>query len=75
MKHSGKPNTIRRSVALPGALVEELSALGPADLHGNWSRLVTVAMAAMAVDPAIRAECADIAKEFSAADLDGLRND
>ena len=91
MKHSGKPNTIRRSVALPGALVEELSALAPADLYGNWNRLVTVAlreyaarrralafeseMAAMAVDPGIRAECADIAKEFSAADLDGLRND
>ena len=75
MKHSGKPNTIRRSVALSGALVEELSALAPADLHGNWNRLVTVAMAAMAVEPGIRAECADIAKEFSTADLDGLKND
>jgi hypothetical protein len=90
MKHSSKPKTIRRSVALPGALAEELSALAPAELRGNWNRLVTVAlreyaarrralafesqMAAMAADPAIRVECANIAKEFSVADLDGLRH-
>ena len=90
MQQSVKLRTIRRSIALPGALVEELSALAPAELGGNWNRLVTVAlleyaarrralafesqMAAMAADPGVRAECAIIAKEFSAADLDGLRH-
>jgi hypothetical protein len=29
----------------------------------------------MAADPAIRAECAAISKEFAAAEADGLRND
>jgi hypothetical protein len=31
-------------------------------------------MAAMAADPGVQAECATIAKEFSLADLDGLKN-
>src|ERR1039458_6569407 len=44
MKHSNQVRTIRRSVALPGSLVEELSALAPAELRGNWNRLVTVAL-------------------------------
>ena len=90
MKHPIKLRTIRRSVALPGTLVEEVSTLAPAELRGNWNRLVTVAlreyaarrrslafesqMAAMAADPGIQAECATIAKEFSLADLDGLKN-
>jgi metal-responsive CopG/Arc/MetJ family transcriptional regulator len=89
MKHSTKPKTIRRSVALPGTLVEELSSLAPAELRSNWNRLITVAlreyaarrralafesqMASMAADPAIQVECANIVKEFSVADLDGLR--
>ncbi|MBZ5624945.1 MAG: hypothetical protein LAQ69_40525 [Acidobacteriia bacterium] len=91
MKHSTKLKTIRRSVALPGTLVAELSALAPAELRGNWNRLVIVAlreyaarrralafesqMAAMAADPDVQAECAIIAKEFSVADLDGLRHE
>ena len=91
MKRSIKLRTIRRSVALPGTLVEELSALAPVELRGNWNRLVTTAlreygtrrralafesqMVAMAADPEIQAECAIIAKEFSVADLDGLRHD
>ena len=91
MKPSGKARTIRRSVALPGALVEELSALAPVELGGNWNRLVTVAlreyashlrarefesqMAAMAADPGVQAECAIIGREFSVADLDGLKHD
>ena len=91
MKHSMQVRTIRRSVALPGSLVEELSALAPAELHGNWNRLVIVAlreyatrrralafetqMADMAADPGVRAECAVIASEFSVADLDGLKHD
>ena len=91
MKHSTKLKTIRRSVALPGTLVAELSALAPAELRGNWNWLVIVAlreyaarrralafesqMAAMAADPDVQAECAIIAKEFSVADLDGLRHE
>src|ERR1700732_2130604 len=90
MQHSTKLRTIRRSVALPGDLVEELTALAPADLRDNWNRLGIVAlqeyaarrrtlefesqMAAMAADPGVQAECAMIAKEFSVADLDGLRH-
>ena len=90
MKQPSERRTIRRSVALPGALVEELSALAPAELAGNWNRLVIVAlreyaarhralafesqMADMAADPGVRAECANIAREFSAADMDGLRH-
>jgi hypothetical protein len=91
MKHSTKPKVVRRSVALPGTLVEELSALAPAELRGNWNRLVTVAlgeyaarrralaveskMAAMAADPEVQAECTIIAKEFLVANLDGLKHD
>ena len=90
MKQSTKLRTIRRSVALPGALVAEVSALAPAELARNWNRLVTVAlreyadrrralefesqMAAMAADPGVQGECAIIAKEFSVANLDGLRH-
>jgi hypothetical protein len=89
MKHSAKLKTIRRSIALPNTLAEELSAVAPAELRGNWNRLVTVAlreyaarrralafeqqMEAMAADPGVQKECAVIAKEFSVADLDGLR--
>jgi hypothetical protein len=77
-------------VALPGALVEELTALAPAELSGNWNRLVTTAlreyaarrrriefesqMAAMAADLGVQRECANITKEFSVADMDGLKN-
>jgi hypothetical protein len=32
-------------------------------------------MAQMAADPAIRTECAILAKEFAIADPDGLKND
>jgi hypothetical protein len=90
MNHPIKLRTIRRSVALPGDLVEELTSLAPTDLRGNWNRLVTVAlreyaaslralefesqMAAMAADPGIQLACATIATEFSVADLDGLRH-
>ena len=90
MKRSVKPRTVRRSVALPGGLVEELTALAPAELSGNWNRLVTTAlreyaarrraiefesqMAAMAVDLGVQRECANIAKEFSVADMDGLKD-
>lgn len=85
------PKTVRRSVALPRHLVDEVSALAPAELHGNLNRLVTTAlreyaaarrrqtfeeaMARMAADPAIRAECNAIAKSFRNAEADGLKDD
>ncbi len=83
--------TVRRSVALSRQLVENVSALAPPALRHNLNRLVTVAlqefaarekarlfdeaMARMASDPAIRAECAAISREFSVTETDGLRHD
>lgn len=91
MKSKTSPKTIRRSVALSRQLVEEMSALAPPDLRENFNRLVTVAlqefvarqtartfeeaMAQMAADPAIRTECAAIARDFAIAEADGLKND
>lgn len=91
MKTKASLKTIRRSVALSRQLVEEVSALAPQDLRQNFNRLVTVAlqefaarqtartfeeaMAQMAADPAIRAECAAIAQDFAIAEVDGLKDD
>ena len=84
-------HTVRRSVALPRQLVDEVLSLAPPEAAGNLNRLVAqslrefvarrkalaleAAMALMAADPAIRKECAVIAAEFAPADLDGLGND
>jgi len=86
-----RAHTIRRSVALPHGLVEEVRSVAPEELRGNLNRLVVVslqefvsrrraeafdaAMARMASDPAIRSECCAIAGEFAPADMDGLRHD
>jgi hypothetical protein len=83
--------TIRRSVALPRQLVDEASAVAPPELRQNLNRLVTVALqefaakrrerafeqaiAQMAADPAIQAECAAITKDFTVAEADGLKHD
>lgn len=91
MKTKGASQTIRRSVALPRHLVEEVKTFAPPELKGNFNRLVTVAlrefatqrkgeafeetMARMAADPAIRAECTAISKEFLLTETDGLKND
>ena len=91
MKTKPLPKTVRRSVALPRHLVEEVSALAPQDLRQNFNRLVTVAlqefaarqttrtfeeaMAQMAADPAIRTECAAICRDFAIAEADGLKDD
>ncbi len=80
--------TIRRSVALPRGLVEEVSALAPKELRKNFNRLVITALdefakeqrarrfreevAAMAKDPQVRSDCAAISKTFAAANRDGL---
>ncbi len=82
---------VRRSVVLPGHLIEEVRAVAPPGLEGNMNRLVTIAlqefvarrkarafreaMAEMASDPAIRAENTAIAREFAAAENDGLPHD
>jgi hypothetical protein len=91
MKAKISPKTIRRSVALSRQLVEEVSALAPQDLRQNFNRLVAVAlqefaarqttrtfeeaMAQMAADPAIRAECAAISRDFATTEADGLKDD
>jgi hypothetical protein len=91
MKSEHSPKTVRRSVALPYKLIEEVRTVAPPELRENLNRLVTVAlqdfvaqrkkrsfeesMAQMAADPAIHTECAVISKEFSVAETDGLKND
>ena len=81
-------NTIRRSIALPNELVEELLTVAPPELRNNFNRLVTfvlidftkrqkkyqfeTAMAEMADDPAIRKECSVLSEEFTVAENDGL---
>ena len=40
MKNTAK-NTIRRSIALPSELVEELRTIAPPELRDNFNRLVT----------------------------------
>lgn len=91
MKRKIHPKTVRRSVALSHQLVEEVKAAAPPEIRENLNRLVTVAlqefaakrkerafedaMAQMAADPAIQAECESISKEFASAETDGLKND
>ncbi len=91
MKGKVSPKTVRRSVALSRELIEEVTKVVPPELRQNFNRLVTVAlqeftarrkardfeeaMAQMAADPAIRAECGSIAREFATAETDGLKDD
>ena len=87
MKSTAK-NTIRRSIALPNELVEELRSIAPPGLRDNFNRLVTfilidftkrqkkylfeTAMAEMANDPAIQEVCSVLSEEFTEAENDGL---
>ena len=89
MKAKTSSKTVRRSVALSRQLVDEVTAAAPPELRHNLNRLVSVAlrefathqkarafdeaMARMADDPAIRAECAAISREFAATEADGLK--
>jgi len=91
MKSRSSSRTIRRSIALPRELVQEVEAIAPLNLKGNFNRLVSVAlqrfasqrkveafeeaMSRMAADPSIRAECAAISREFLPTESDGLKND
>ncbi len=91
MKAKLSTRIIRRSVALPPELVQEVEAIAPPNLKGNFNRLVSVAlqrfasqrkaeafeeaMSRMAADPSIKAECTAISKEFLASESDGLKDD
>jgi hypothetical protein len=77
-------------VALPSALIGELDSVAPPELRTNLNRMVILslqeyisrrrrqefdrAVAAMAEDPQIQAECAAIARDFAATEMDGLGN-
>jgi len=90
MKRHKPATTIRRSLALPSALIGELDSVAPPELRTNLNRLVILslqeyisrrrrqefdrAVAAMAEDPQIQAECAAIARDFAATEMDGLGN-
>jgi hypothetical protein len=83
--------SIRRSVALPKRLVDEVASVAPPELKANWNRLVIVAleefarkrramefersMVRMAADPAIRRESQAIQREFARAEADGFEDD
>jgi hypothetical protein len=80
--------TLRRSVALPSDLIDEVQSLAPPELRDNFNRLVVTAltdfakrrkrerlemdMAEMASDPAIRKACEVFSKEFAETEDDGL---
>jgi hypothetical protein len=86
-----RSETVRRSIALPGDLVQQALALAPPQAAGNLNRLVAVclrefiarrkreafeaAMAEMAADPAVRRECSAIETELACAENDGLSRD
>jgi hypothetical protein len=91
MKRRPPATTLRRSVALPTALIGELDSVAPPEFRANFNRLVILslreyvarrrrqefdsAVAAMAEDPQVQAECAAIARDFAATEMDGLGND
>jgi hypothetical protein len=91
MKTARKSATVRRSIALPRLLIEQVTAVAPAPLRQNFNRLVSTAllefaearraetfarsMRTMAADPKIRAECASIEREFARFESDGLPSD
>jgi hypothetical protein len=84
-------NTVRRSVAVPRQLIDEIHRVAPPELEGNFNRLVITAlrdysakrkkesfekeMAQMAADPGIRCALTDISAEFTRAEFDGLSDD
>jgi metal-responsive CopG/Arc/MetJ family transcriptional regulator len=89
VKSKGK--IIRRSVAIPSQLLEEVQNVTEPALRTNFNRLVVTAlrdysarkkeeafedqMAQMAADPGIRSEMEQISVEFSIAERDGLTHD
>ena len=83
-----RSHTVRRSVAIPSALVEEALDVAPASAKQNFNRLVRFAlqefvakkkeeafaaeMARMARDPQIQKENRRINRDFAATEMDGL---
>jgi hypothetical protein len=83
--------TVRRSVALPKELIDEVQTVAPVELRDNLNRLVIVAlqdfaakqkahafekaMAQMAADEQLQGESHAINEEFVAAEADGLSDD
>jgi metal-responsive CopG/Arc/MetJ family transcriptional regulator len=86
-----KDKIIRRSVAIPSQLLEELHNVTEPALRTNFNRLVITAlrdysarkkedafeaqMAQMAADQGIRSEMEQISVEFSITEWDGLTHD
>jgi metal-responsive CopG/Arc/MetJ family transcriptional regulator len=92
MRRATKSSSIvRRSIALPRTLVDEVTSIAPAPLRANFNRLVSTAlrefaeaqraktferaMQEMAADPEIQAECRAIAHDFAHTETDGLPDD
>ena len=91
MKSKSLGRTVRRSVALPRELLDEVRSLAPPELRQNLNGLVRMAlkdfaarqkarafeelMAQMAADPSIRSENAAISKIFKTTEGDGLKDD
>lgn len=93
MKPSAKSRdkVIRRSVAIPSQLLEEIHNVTEPALRTNFNRLVVTAlrdystrkkeeafenqMAQMAADPGIRSEMEQISMELSYTEQDGLTRD
>jgi hypothetical protein len=87
-KSSGNRQIIRRSVALPRQLVDDVLACAPPEFAHNLNQLVAAslreyiavrkarafdeAMSQMAADPEIQAASSSITAEFSFANMDGL---
>jgi hypothetical protein len=83
--------TVRRSVALPKELIDEVQTVAPVELRDNLNRLVIVAlqdfaarqkahafeeaMAQMAADKQLQEESRAINGEFATAEADGLTDD
>ena len=89
MAGAKKSPTVRRSIAGPRELFEELMALASPGERENMNRVILTAirryieelknrafaeeMARMAADPEIRREIKAIGREFRATEMDGLK--
>ena len=88
MNNKSQSKVVRRSVALPGLLVNEAIRVAAPELRSNMNRLVitalkefverrkrlhfNAAMEKMSRDPAIRKECQAISEDFISLEEDGF---
>jgi hypothetical protein len=88
MKSHSKTNIVRRSIALPIELVEEIRSVAPKELGGNFNRLVITALKdfsarrkkssfeeainQMGSDPEVLTECRTVSRKFHKTEKDGL---